>query len=298
MATIFISYRRGKARDAAARLSDYLANHYGAGEVFLDVRSIKPGAPFDDRIREQIDLAEAIVVVIDEGWLESDGDSSRLDDPQDWVRREIEQALARATYRVLPVLLDKAQMPAPEALPASIQAFAARQAVRVRYESWGQDAAALIGSLEGILKEGGTWKEHARDLSRNLREPSSRRYYAPSTTVAEVANVIVAFFKSSNLESQALDIPEGCLVQARSKKGWHRLVGLQTSLDVLLDREGDFLVARIAPGEWGSRKAAAAASLIYLPLAAMPAYGAWRQAKLPDQIYDLIQSFVDARTTQ
>ena len=61
-----------------------------------------------------------LLAVIGPHWLAAGQDGQRrLDDPADFVRLEIEAALARGV-RVIPVLVDGAQLPRPEQLPASL----------------------------------------------------------------------------------------------------------------------------------------------------------------------------------
>ena len=66
-----------------------------------------------------------LLVVIGGWWLTATGEDGRrrLDDPGDFVRLEIEAALARHV-RVIPVLVDGARMPRAADLPASLEGLA------------------------------------------------------------------------------------------------------------------------------------------------------------------------------
>ncbi|MCW8375359.1 TIR domain-containing protein [Streptomyces justiciae] len=75
----------------------------------------------------------------------------RLDDPEDWVRREIEWALAGGKF-VLPVLLDGAEMPTAAELPDSLRALAGLNAPRLRTAHWTADLAVVIAALEGVVR--------------------------------------------------------------------------------------------------------------------------------------------------
>jgi hypothetical protein len=89
-------------------------------------------------------------VVIGSDWLsmsEPDG-TRRLDEPDDYVRREVGAALA-AGVRVVPVLVDRAELPTPEDLPEALRPLAQRQAVALRDATWHQDVDALVRRLEG-----------------------------------------------------------------------------------------------------------------------------------------------------
>ena len=147
---IFISYRRDDTAGRAGRLFDLLATRFGARNVFQDVTAIEPGTDFTQRVDEAIAQCDATLVVIGSDWLSMSGPDGtrRLDEPDDYVRREVGAALA-AGVRVVPVLVDRAELPAPEDLPEALRPLAQRQAVALRDATWHQDVDALVRRLEG-----------------------------------------------------------------------------------------------------------------------------------------------------
>jgi hypothetical protein len=74
----------------------------------------------------------------------------RLDDPADFVRLEIELALA-ADKPVWPVLIGGAAMPAEEALPQPLRPLARRQALTLADAAWKDDVDRLIAALRRQL---------------------------------------------------------------------------------------------------------------------------------------------------
>ena len=95
MPSVFISYRRDDSAGFAGRLADALEQRLGAGAVFRDVDDIQPGADFEAVIARGLDQVRAVLVVIGPGWLDAAVDGQRrLDRADDFVRREVEQALA------------------------------------------------------------------------------------------------------------------------------------------------------------------------------------------------------------
>ena len=76
--------------------------------------------------------------------------SGALDDPGDTVRLEIEAALARGV-RVIPILAEGAVMPGRNDLPESLAGLAHRNAIRIRHESFRNDAERLVAAIERIL---------------------------------------------------------------------------------------------------------------------------------------------------
>jgi hypothetical protein len=147
---IFISYRRDDTAGRAGRLFDLLATRFGARNVFQDVTAIEPGTDFTQRVDEAIAQCDATLVVIGSDWLSMSGPDGtrRLDEPDDYVRREVGAALA-AGVRVVPVLVDRAELPTPEDLPDALRPLAQRQAVALRDATWHQDVDALVRRLEG-----------------------------------------------------------------------------------------------------------------------------------------------------
>jgi predicted ATPase len=146
----FLSYRREDSAGYAGRLADYLMGRFGAASVFMDLESIEAGADFTQAIERAIADADAVLVVIGPGWLGATSPDGvrRLDAESDFVRREVEAALA-SDLRVIPVLVGGASMPAEEHLPQTIAALARRNALELQDRRWREDVDALVGVLEG-----------------------------------------------------------------------------------------------------------------------------------------------------
>lgn len=149
---IFVSYRREDAKHAAGRLVDRLVAAVGRDKLFMDVDNIEPGLDFVKVLNDQVARADVLLALIGPNWLDARDPRGvrRLDNPDDFVRIEIEAALAR-DIRIVPVLLDGAQMPGADALPSSLHALARRQAVRISHERFAAEADGLAGSLKRAL---------------------------------------------------------------------------------------------------------------------------------------------------
>jgi len=118
---IFMSYRREDTAYAAGWLFDRLASHFGRGKVFKDVDSIELGDDFVEAITTAVESCDVLLAVIGDQWLTITDQAGRrrLDNPDDFVRLEIEAALTR-NVRVIPVLVEGARMPHADELPASL----------------------------------------------------------------------------------------------------------------------------------------------------------------------------------
>lgn len=150
---IFISHRRADATYPTGWLFDRLANHFGHGRIFKDLESIPPGDDFAAAIGEALETCAVLLVVIGPLWLEAAGPAGRrLDDPDDFVRLEIEAALARQV-RIIPVLVDGAKMPEAGQLPPSLAPLARRQAVGLSPDRFTSDTDHLLRALDAILSD-------------------------------------------------------------------------------------------------------------------------------------------------
>ena len=179
---VFISYRREDSGGFAGRIYDRLTSCLGRENVFFDVDTIPPGRDFVDVLSERVGKCDALLAVIGKHWASSADSENRrrLDDPQDFVRIEIEAALSR-NVPVIPVLVDGAAMPHPKDLPDSLMTLIRRQAVEVSHARFESDAERLTEALSQI-------EEEIRQREANL--PPSRvvgSEAAPMTPVAAAA---------------------------------------------------------------------------------------------------------------
>lgn len=149
---IFLCYRRADTPHVAGRLYDRLAARYGSSNVFMDVDSIEPGLDFTDVIERALDECAVLLALIGGSWLgDLRGDGrSRLDDAADVVRFEIVSALRRGV-RVIPVLVDGAEMPPAWRIPSDLAPLARRNAVRLDHETFRTDVGPLIDAVGQAL---------------------------------------------------------------------------------------------------------------------------------------------------
>jgi uncharacterized membrane protein YhaH (DUF805 family) len=149
---IFINYRRGDSSGAAGRIYDRLLQHFGRDELFMDVDALEPGIDFVKSLDEQVSNCRAFITVIGPNWLHAqdrDG-NSRLNNPNDYVRVEIEAALKR-DVRLIPVLVEGATMPQPTDLPGSLKALARRNAVEISHHRFSADCDELARAIKRAL---------------------------------------------------------------------------------------------------------------------------------------------------
>ena len=142
---VFISYRRSDTTGEAGRLADSLESLLGAACVFRDADDIPAGEDFEVFLKREMADTQVVIVLIGKKWLAEL--SSRLDKPApDFVRIEIATAL-KLGKRVIPVLLQGAELPGAAALPDDLRAMVKRQALSLRDEAWTADAGRLADAI-------------------------------------------------------------------------------------------------------------------------------------------------------
>ena len=149
-AKVFISYRREDSRYQADRIHKALSQAIPPDDVFMDVDSIPPGANFRKTLKDWVDQCEVVLALIGSGWIKAKDPKTRrrrLNDPSDFVRIEIGEALARG-IPVVPVLIDGAPLPDSRLLPDDLKELADRQAEFVEFRTFDADVERLITRLK------------------------------------------------------------------------------------------------------------------------------------------------------
>jgi hypothetical protein len=151
---IFMSYRREDTAYPAGWLYDRLAGHFARSQVFKDIDSIELGDDFAEVITTAVGSCDVLLALIGGRWLTVAGQDGRrrLDNPDDFVRLEIEAALAR-DVRVIPILVEGARMPRADELPASLSKLARRQALELSPSRFDVDIGRLLRVLERTITE-------------------------------------------------------------------------------------------------------------------------------------------------
>jgi hypothetical protein len=149
---VFISYRREDAAPYARLLQHELRARFPEAQVFVDVDSIEPGSDFSEEIRRAVGSCSVLLALIGREWLTLADDEGlrRLDDPNDYVRLEIQTALDRGV-RVVPVLVDNAQAPRHQQLPAPLGKLARLHAVELGHSRYQYDADRLLDAVGKAL---------------------------------------------------------------------------------------------------------------------------------------------------
>lgn len=149
---IFISYRRQDSAYPAGWLYDRLAEKFGPDQIFKDIDSIELGDDFVDTITNAVGSCDILLALIGQKWVDiagADG-TRRLDEPDDFVRLEIEAALERKVL-LIPILVDGAEMPRGDELPPSIAAMVRRHALELSPNRFRADTDRLLETMDRTL---------------------------------------------------------------------------------------------------------------------------------------------------
>jgi hypothetical protein len=149
---VFISYRREDAAPYARLLQYELRERFPEADVFVDVDSIEPGSDFTETIQRALGSCAVLLALIGRQWLTLTDEEGqrRLEDPDDYVRLEIQTALDRGV-RVIPVLVDNARALRLQQLPEPLGKLARLNAVELSYSRYQYDAERLLNAVGRML---------------------------------------------------------------------------------------------------------------------------------------------------
>ena len=148
---VFINYRSRDSSVYAHWLGEIIAQNCGNNRLFLGTGTIQIGDIWSERIQAALERTSVLIVMIGPEWLRTHDEFGRrrLDDPDDWVRREIVYALEKGLL-VLPLLVSNAELPDADGLPDCLKPLLSYQASRLRDEDWQQDVKQLLDKLQQV----------------------------------------------------------------------------------------------------------------------------------------------------
>jgi len=127
---VAISYRRDDSAAITGRIFDRLSARLGRESVFRDIDSIPVGENFEKKIEYVLSQCLVFIAVVGPDWCGRQRRTYRIKQGDDFVRMEVETALARG-IAIIPVLVEGASMPKRAQLPNSLQNFPLLNALRM-----------------------------------------------------------------------------------------------------------------------------------------------------------------------
>ncbi len=133
MNSLFISYRRDDSQLSCDRIYGFLRPIFGPTQVFRDLNTIPGGVDFRREIDEGLRHCRVVLVVIGPRWttITDASGERRLEDPNDYVRVEVETALS-LNLPVIPLLVQGAMPLLAKELPPTLQPLAFKNTRVVR----------------------------------------------------------------------------------------------------------------------------------------------------------------------
>jgi hypothetical protein len=150
MADIFISYRIDDTLKEAVALDKTLSGKFGQEFIFFDKNRLERGDKWPETLKRYLLEAKVVLVLFSnaKAWLGvNDFGDRRIDEEEDWVRKEVALALAQ-NKTVIPLLIgNNVSLPPKEKLPPDIQTLCDRQASIIRMDHWDDDTEHLMTFL-------------------------------------------------------------------------------------------------------------------------------------------------------
>jgi hypothetical protein len=130
-----------------------LCRVFGTDKVFRSSHAMHGGTSFPPTLAAEAAGCAVMLVVVGRHWLAATGAVRRIDDPEDWVRKEIELALA-AGRPVIPVLAgDRLPLRDADRLPDPLAGLIERQHLRLNHEV---DLALIADEIRQYLGGAGS----------------------------------------------------------------------------------------------------------------------------------------------
>ena len=124
--------------------------------------------------------------------------------------------------------------------------------------------------------------------------PDQRVFHAPAVDMSHLGETVSQWFQSREFETQVLPGGDKAItVQARMRRDWRSYVGASAALSVMATRQGENLVVQVGAAKWSDKVVGGVAALIlFWPLAALPAWGAFKQKQIIDEALDFVAQYV------
>lgn len=149
MLRLFLTYADSDDRLLLERIRERLETGFGASNIVTSAGVTTGVDNPDEALRNAVIRCDAVLVVIGNGWMR-DSDT-RLQSPDGAEHIPLRYGLDNEKIRVIPVLIDGAEMPTPADLPAALRGLAALNAHQVRgADTFEQDMDLLVEQVNKI----------------------------------------------------------------------------------------------------------------------------------------------------
>lgn len=123
----------------------------------------------------------------------------------------------------------------------------------------------------------------------------TRVFMLNGTQVQDIVTRLEGFFRTEKgMDAQSSQTTDGYVMQAsQPKDGWKTLTGMRLAVTVQMAAAGDQLNVSIGEGQWSDKIGAGAIGLfVAWPLAITAGMGAYKQKKLPFEVFQVIENTI------
>lgn len=144
---VFVSYRRADSAPDTGRLYDHLVARFGEEHVFQDVDNVGIGENVGNAVSAALDKSAVLLAVIGPDW-----EPARLANDEDWVRYELDGALARG-IPIIPVRVRGAVMPARADFPEHLADLNSLNSPEIDHAQFGRDVAPVLDAVAARIAD-------------------------------------------------------------------------------------------------------------------------------------------------
>lgn len=121
---------------------------------------------------------------------------------------------------------------------------------------------------------------------------ADQRVYSQSMDVAGCAKELQEYFSAQSYETQVLGTAPDILVQVRKRSTLRTVTGMASAMTAQFTKSQDAIIVTLGAQQWVDKAAVGAVgAIVFAPLLVTAAYGAWKQSRLPDQFWHIIDKY-------
>ena len=121
---------------------------------------------------------------------------------------------------------------------------------------------------------------------------TDQRVYPERMNIAACVRELEEHFSSQGYETQVLGTAPNVLVQVKKRGLLRTAAGLTTAMTAQFRKSQEGIVVTLGAHKWLDKATAGAVGvIIFAPLLLTAAYGAWKQSRLPDKFWEIINRY-------
>ncbi len=126
------------------------------------------------------------------------------------------------------------------------------------------------------------------------------RIYTTTLSAKELAQALAAHFRSKEFDTQVFETSSGgTAMQARKESLWRQALGVAYAMTVVITPREDKLYIDLGGHEWVDTAVSAGIGLVAVPPVLLgTVYGIWRQNRLDQEVWRVIEEQVEAAEPQ